>query len=1211
MSESAEESWTNKFRGGFEVDESKLDKCLPNYLVINEKKADSYGTVFKGRNTKSQALVSIRVLPVPASEFPGGESDFSNYFASYAQFQNPGFTEILDYGATGQDHLYVISKAEENDLDSGATVELDQLIAIYAQTLESLKWLHSQGISHGSITPDNILLDDAGNVKIDGLGLAGLTAAIRADVTSLSNADFTAPEITSLTETTAQSDLYSVGVCLYRSLTGQLPKGLFELPSEINGALSKRLDEVVTNSLKSSPSKRWSDAAKMREALLASTVSPPAAAPASPAGRPTLNLSNTPPKPASKTASQSGSPAKQNEAKSSSLPPGLWIACGAILMLGLGYLLFQKNSSEKTTTKPRYAESVVETDPIADRDSPEEEEEPPEPEIDRESRISSLLIDLRVLVPHCPNIQAEVSRNANLGALLRYAESLNLLILESEDPDFANFVLSDDLAERVSSSINKARLSRFPRPPQSGSLISWGAQPESEAAASASLPNFTGPDQKIVGFSGTPEAGLALTLDGEISQWGQEIETIPEVDSPLFIDARGYSFAALSETGTVTTWGSGFSGKNLTEDWESIARMSVGDGFILGVTDEFKVVAAGTDEDKPIEIPKAVQDDKIIAVGSISDTAYAVSAEGTVYHWSKYSRLKKMSVFAPIFVQATPRNLFIQSADRDITRFDAYGDKHKVDFGSDDDDIVIPRFSPDDSMFAVNRGTSRWVLTNESSLDVDTAYWQETSRGAIDILLGADKFLGIVPRANSGTPISETDALPAEQVDTVTIEGIPIPTLTAFRDWTPTEGTPRRAKLIEVTESDEVKLWFTDGKIATMPLSRFSEADQKYASDWEPPRGLDARRIQNSLAILSPEQFIKDVGYEPVDLEIRDGYAMIEIAVGGVNSELVVDTGATNTIVAVDLADRVGIPLAEKSYILTWQGRVEAFSGRAKNISLGMTDFEDVNLFAVNLNTEQFGSAGLLGIDLMQKSRAILDLGHNQILFRGSKRSSPAELYEAETRQWKLAEGTSFEGKLEAVEGTTAKINDSEGEIVEVKFSELGGENLEYVDAFRTHVRYLNSFQKEKQKLELSDLFAKRQREWDEVKVSMQNKTQVLKVVLEGREMEFFVDTGAPYTQLSIAAARDLGRTTRNMEVVGRASGIEGNPVPVYATEFGSFQIGGQIFHDYRMRVYDFENMSANRFSGTSYDGVIGTDLLIRLRAIIDMDRNRILFSRE
>lgn len=102
------------------------------------------------------------------------------------------------------------------------------------------------------------------------------------------------------------------------------------------------------------------------------------------------------------------------------------------------------------------------------------------------------------------------------------------------------------------------------------------------------------------------------------------------------------------------------------------------------------------------------------------------------------------------------------------------------------------------------------------------------------------------------------------------------------------------------------------------------------------------------------------------------------------------------------------------------------------------------------------------------------------------------------------------------------------------------------------------------------------------------------------------VDTGAANTMLSLETARLVGKDPDSLPMVGRVSGLEGRSLPVRAADFTSFQFGDRVLHDYRLQVYDFTNMTDNRFSGSPYDGVIGTDVLVELGAVYHIRENRL-----
>jgi serine/threonine protein kinase len=123
---------------------------------------------------------------------------------------------------------------------------------------EALQFAHDEGIVHRDIKPENVLLDAKGRVKIADFGLAKLVDADARDV-SLTEVDqivgtphYMAPEqLRGSREVDHRADIYSLGVVFYEMLTGELPRGNFELPSR-RVQVDVRLDEIVLKSLERS-----------------------------------------------------------------------------------------------------------------------------------------------------------------------------------------------------------------------------------------------------------------------------------------------------------------------------------------------------------------------------------------------------------------------------------------------------------------------------------------------------------------------------------------------------------------------------------------------------------------------------------------------------------------------------------------------------------------------------------------------------------------------------------------------------------------------------------------------------------------------------------------------------------------------------------------------------------------------------------------------
>ncbi len=115
---------------------------------------------------------------------------------------------------TGQDFAQKLER--EKHLDERIVLRMALDVA------DGLSALHREGLVHGDIKPDNIVLDRDGNAKLVDFGLAGMT---RRDSSGalVGTPNYIAPELIRGAADTHRSDLYSLGATLYHLLSGRLP----------------------------------------------------------------------------------------------------------------------------------------------------------------------------------------------------------------------------------------------------------------------------------------------------------------------------------------------------------------------------------------------------------------------------------------------------------------------------------------------------------------------------------------------------------------------------------------------------------------------------------------------------------------------------------------------------------------------------------------------------------------------------------------------------------------------------------------------------------------------------------------------------------------------------------------------------------------------------------------------------------------------------
>ncbi|MCA9175888.1 MAG: serine/threonine protein kinase [Planctomycetales bacterium] len=258
------------------------------------------GAVYLARQKKLDRSVALKVLHPDAAKDPSFAERFEREARAMAKLSHPNIVTIHDFdhvelSVDGERRMmfYIIMELVEGT-DLRAVLDQDKLeprqaLMIVQQICEALQFAHDRGVVHRDIKPENILIDSNGVPKVADFGLAKLAAhslqnhSLTATHQVVGTPRYMAPEqLEGTKEVDHRADLYSVGVVFYEMLTGELPLGRFDLPSESAG-VDARLDQVVLRTLAKEPRRRYQQASEIRDDVrsLSSSDSPlqPAAPP--------------------------------------------------------------------------------------------------------------------------------------------------------------------------------------------------------------------------------------------------------------------------------------------------------------------------------------------------------------------------------------------------------------------------------------------------------------------------------------------------------------------------------------------------------------------------------------------------------------------------------------------------------------------------------------------------------------------------------------------------------------------------------------------------------------------------------------------------------------------------------------------------------------------------------------------------------------------
>ena len=184
--------------------------------------------VYAARDRHLERDVAIKVLRPHLTELDAER--FRREIRALARLSHPGIVSIFDL-AQGEFVYFVMERITGGPITdlgpySGDVAEPDALLRTFESVASTLGHVHRLGMVHRDLTPQNILMTEHGQPKLTDFGLVQLTQSTE-ELTktgfTLGTPQYMAPEQARGDHTAAFTDLYSLGVVLYRTLTGDTP----------------------------------------------------------------------------------------------------------------------------------------------------------------------------------------------------------------------------------------------------------------------------------------------------------------------------------------------------------------------------------------------------------------------------------------------------------------------------------------------------------------------------------------------------------------------------------------------------------------------------------------------------------------------------------------------------------------------------------------------------------------------------------------------------------------------------------------------------------------------------------------------------------------------------------------------------------------------------------------------------------------------------
>jgi predicted Ser/Thr protein kinase len=251
----------------------EIAKLFPQLEILRLIGQGGMGAVYKARQPALDRFVALKVLPPTVADDPGFAERFNREARALARLNHPNIVAVHDFGKAGSLHYLLmefVDGANLREVERLGELKPEQALAIVPQICEALQFAHNEGIVHRDIKPENLLLDKKGRVKITDFGIAKMVGAeigqqnLTGAKDVVGTPHYMAPEqIEKPLTVDHRADIYSLGVVFYEMLTGELPLGKFQPPSQ-KVQVDVRLDEVVLHALEKEPERRYQQASQVK-----------------------------------------------------------------------------------------------------------------------------------------------------------------------------------------------------------------------------------------------------------------------------------------------------------------------------------------------------------------------------------------------------------------------------------------------------------------------------------------------------------------------------------------------------------------------------------------------------------------------------------------------------------------------------------------------------------------------------------------------------------------------------------------------------------------------------------------------------------------------------------------------------------------------------------------------------------------------------------
>jgi len=193
------------------------------YRILEQLGVGATAEVYLAEDLSLHRRVIVKVLLPALAAHEGVRRAFRDRIVRAATLSHPHLARVFD-GGQESGAIFMITEyldggSLEDILSTGQILSVDDVARLGRDVASALSYVHANGFVHADLSPDKLLFDDEGRVRVSDIALAGLGDAYR-DRLSLEDVRYLSPEQALGEPAGPESDVYSLALILFEAATG-------------------------------------------------------------------------------------------------------------------------------------------------------------------------------------------------------------------------------------------------------------------------------------------------------------------------------------------------------------------------------------------------------------------------------------------------------------------------------------------------------------------------------------------------------------------------------------------------------------------------------------------------------------------------------------------------------------------------------------------------------------------------------------------------------------------------------------------------------------------------------------------------------------------------------------------------------------------------------------------------------------------------------